>query len=88
MIGQGYWRTLYNQVFSVFPPPDSLISKVTITIGNKKKDFKSPTELLTYLSLNSIDDIEYADIEFILKDDRLKNEINEYIIDIKKKMGS
>lgn len=77
MITEDVWKNIYNTIFSIYLPPDSVVDKVILTKDNKKQEFNSPTEFITYLTLNMDKEIVQKDVKFILKNTDLYNQISE-----------
>lgn len=82
MIDDSAWKLIYNSVFRLFLPPEQLIQKIVINLDEQEIEFKTPSELFTYMAVNSIDNIEDENINFYLKDDSLKQEIEKEVKDI------
>ena len=49
MISKDLWRNIYNTVFSIYLPPDSIIEKIVLNHKGIKKEFSSCIELITYI---------------------------------------
>ena len=82
MIDNSTWTLIYNSVFRLFLPPEQLIQKIVINLNSQEIEFKTPSELFTYMAVNSIDNIEDENINFYLKDDSLKQELDKEVNDI------
>lgn len=82
------WKTIYNNVFKVFPSPDNLLQKIILKTDNEEKVFKNSSELLSYLCVNE-NVLITGDIEYNLADNKLRYEveknINSIISNIKKR---
>lgn len=82
MIDNSIWTIIYNSVFRLFLPPEQLIQKIVINLNGQKIEFKTPSELFTHMTINSIDNIEDENINFYLKDETLKQELDKEVNDI------
>lgn len=78
MISEEVWKYIYNAVFSIYLPPDSLIDKVVLNKGNNKKEFDTMSELISYLTISSDKDLFQKDIKFYLRDNNLLENNTKY----------
>lgn len=75
------WKTMYNNVFKVFPSPDDIVKQIILKTDSEKKVFNSTSEFLSYICING-DNFFNDEIEYILKDDSLKNEVENNVLKI------
>lgn len=73
------WKIIYNDVFSVFPSPDSIPMKITLKTKNGNKVFNSSNEFITFLCFNKDVTITKENIEYKLEDAVLRSEVEEEI---------
>ena len=86
MITDYDWRIVYNKIFRIFPPPETLIHKIIMNYDNKKIEFNSPTELLSYITINNIENIKNDDITYQIRDNNFKKILDNKIKDIIKRV--
>ena len=82
MIDDSTWKLIYNSVFRLFLPPEQWIQKIVINLDEQEIEFKTPSELFTYMAINSIDNIEDENINFYLKDETLIQDLDKEVNDI------
>lgn len=78
MFDEREWKTIYNNVFKVFPSPDNLLQKIILKTDNEEKVFKNSSELLSYLCVNE-NVLITGDIEYNLEDNKLRYEVEQNI---------
>lgn len=88
MISEEVWKYIYNAVFSIYLPPDSVIDRIVLDNKDGKKEFNNCTELLTHLTINPEKDkmIKAKDINFYLRDNSLYNDNRKVFETICKKI--
>lgn len=80
MINLVDWQIIYNNVFRIFPPPDTMVEKIVINQDDEKSiEFNSLTELIGYMAVNTNNDIKNEDIKFYLRNNSLKMELDKKI---------
>ena len=70
---------MYNNVFKVFPSPDTLSQKIVLKTRHGKRVFNNSSELLSYICINGNDIILSDELEYILNDNSLKSEVENDI---------
>lgn len=73
------WKIIYNDVFSVFPSPDSIPMKIILKTRNGNKTFNSSSEFITFLCFNKDITVTRENIEYKLEDAVLRSEVEEEI---------
>lgn len=86
MVGEEDWKHIYNSVFSIYLPPDEIIDKIILKTDDEKKEFKSSTELLTYLALNMSTTVTQKNVKFFLRDNTIYKENQKCFEDLCRKM--
>lgn len=79
MFSNQEWKYMYNNVFKVFPSPDTLNQKIILKTRRGKRVFNNSSELLSFICINGHDVILSDEIEYILNDNLLKSEIENDI---------
>lgn len=85
MFSNDVWKIMYNNVFKLFPSPDTIQKKIILKTDNDKMIFNSTAEFLSYLCMTENDNVLNDDIDYILEDVNLKKEIEKNILKIIKK---
>lgn len=81
MFTEREWKTMYNNVFKVFPSPDDIIKQIVLKTDSGEEVFKTTSEFLSYICINA-ENILNNDLEYFLKDDSLKKEVEYNILKI------
>lgn len=81
MFTEREWKTMYNNVFKVFPSPDDIIKQIVLKTDSGEEVFKTTSEFLSYICINA-ENILSNDLEYFLKDDSLKKEVEYNILKI------
>lgn len=79
MFGGREWKIIYNDVFRVFPSPDTLPLRIILKDGKTNKTFSSSSELIAYMCLNKNIVITNENIEYILENAELRTEVENEI---------
>lgn len=79
MFTEEEWKIMYNNVFKIFPSPDALIKQINVKVHEGMKVFKSTSEFISFAYNYGYDKIMNDDIEYILKNNGLKQEIENKI---------
>lgn len=79
MFGSKEWKMIYNDVFSVFPSPDSIPMKIILKTKTGSKTFNSSAEFITFLCFNKDVLITRENIEYKLEDSKLRSEVENEI---------
>lgn len=85
MFSNDVWKIMYNNVFKLFPSPDTIQKKIILKTDKDKIIFNSTAEFLSYLCMTENDNVLNDDIDYILEDVNLKKEIEKNILKIIKK---
>ena len=85
MFSNDVWKIMYNNVFKLFPSPDTIQKKIILKTDNDKMIFNSTAEFLSYLCMMENDNVLNDDVDYILEDFNLKKEIEKNILKIIKK---
>lgn len=85
MFSNDVWKIMYNNVFKLFPSPDTIQKKIILKTDNDKIIFNSTAEFLSYLCMTENDNVLNDDVDYILEDVNLKKEIEKNILKIIKK---
>lgn len=85
MFSNDVWKIMYNNVFKLFPSPDTIQKKIILKTDNDKMIFNSTAEFLSYLCMTENDNVLNDDVDYILEDFNLKKEIEKNILKIIKK---
>ncbi len=85
MFSNDVWKIMYNNVFKLFPSPDTIQKKIILKTDNDKMIFNSTAEFLSYLCMTENDNVLNDDVDYILEDVNLKKEIEKNILKIIKK---
>jgi len=86
MINEGQWKTIYNDVFNVFPVPSSIPLIIKVNTEDGIKTFTSSSELIAFLCLNKSHEYKRDDIEYILTDSKLRSTIDREIHNLEDKI--
>lgn len=78
MISEELWKYMYNSVFAIYLPPDSLIDKVVLNNNGNKKEFDTMSELISFLTIGCDKEIAQKDIKFYLRDNSLLEENTKF----------
>ena len=85
MFSNDVWKIMYNNVFKLFPSPDTIQKKIILKTDNDKMIFNSTAEFLSYLCMTENDNVLNDDVDYILEDVNIKKEIEKNILKIIKK---
>ena len=72
MFSNDVWKIMYNNVFKLFPSPDTIQKKIILKTDNDKMIFNSTAEFLSYLCMTENDNVLNDDVDYILEDVNLK----------------
>lgn len=78
MISEELWKYMYNSVFAIYLPPDSLIDKVVLNNNGVKKEFDTMSELISFLTIGCDKEIVQKDVKFYLRDNSLFEENTKF----------
>ena len=86
MINEGQWKTIYNDVFNVFPVPSNIPLIIKVKTEDGVKTFTSSSELIAFLCLNKSYEYNRNDIEYTLTDSKLRSMIDKEINQLEEKI--
>ena len=80
------WKIMYNNVFKIFPSSDNWIKQINVKVREGTKVFKTTSEFISFAYTYGYDKILNDNIEYVMKDNGLKQEIENKILMILEKI--
>lgn len=84
MVSKEEWKRIYNNIFNIFPPSEKLDLIIKYKSSKKCVQFNNIEKFFIYICLNSINTIQTNEIEYILKDEKIFDNMNNYVSSILK----
>lgn len=79
MVTKEDWKRIYNHIFNIFPPSETLDLIIKYKTPQKCVQFNNIEKFFIYICLNSINIIKSEDLEYILKDEKIFEKMNDYV---------